>query len=111
MSTTLRRPSLFASISLVSLLAFTGCDTAPPGYTYGGPHAPRPAYAFGAQPATGNAMQVDPHYGTEYRDAMEAIGQVARPFASPNAPINTQPDKSMNALRGYGTLLDLLNKK
>ena len=87
-------------------LVFTGCESAPPGYVYGGPYTPLPAYIAG-QPTV---VQIDPHSGTEYRDAMEAIGQAGSSFASPNAPINQQPGKTMNQLRGFGTLMDLLNR-
>ncbi len=96
--------------AVISVIVFTGCDTAPSNYTYGGPYTPGQA-AWSGRQSSADVVRVDPHYGTQYRDGMEAIGQVARPFASPNAPINTQPNKTMDALRGYGTLLDLFNEK
>jgi hypothetical protein len=99
----------FEILFLVLLLAGAGCESASSGYYYGGPYTPRPAYVTAASDSS--VIRIDPHSGTQYRDGLEAVGQTLRPFASPTAPINSQPNKSLDALRAYGTLLDLLNGK
>jgi predicted small secreted protein len=50
-----------------------------------------------------------PGQGTGYGYGLQSLGHAMRPFANPNAPINTDPVGSMNSLQGMGNLLDLLS--
>jgi hypothetical protein len=50
----------------------------------------------------------DPHYGQEWQTGMRALGEVIRPYSKVD-PLTTE--KNIRALEGYGTLLDLMNRK
>lgn len=82
-------------------ISASGCGTTP----YSG--IPQPSMRAGSYTQQSVTVNQNPHYGTENRDALEALGYLGQAVGHGNlSPSET--NKNMNGLRGLGTLMDLL---